>query len=182
MYEIGERKFFWSFGWGKNLETELGRDRYGSKLIHSYFLGWKVPARRSLNNGIFASANYRPYDAGGEVDFSLGCTHNLSSKLSLIPSLRLQGSSGDISAGFGATWVPLRTLAGHLGAECVVEDHGTLWRANLTLRGRLWRGLFFEDKFTGAYESHSYYSTQSDQPEHQESISLHQELYLGIMF
>ena len=183
MYDAYDRKISWAFGWGKKLETEMGRDRYGSKQIHSYSLRWKVPVRSSLNDGIFASANYRPYDAGGELDFSTGYTHNLSDKLSMIPFLRLQVSSPDFALGISATWVPLRTLSGNLGVEYSFDENfRDLWKINLTLKDRIWKGLFFEDKIVGAFKSYSNYFEDSDQIHNDWSITLRQELYLGIMF
>jgi len=184
MYELGERNYFWSFGWGRNLETELGRRKYGSKPIDSYSVRWKVPCRSPLDNGIFASANYRPYDAGGELDFSTGYTHNLSGKLSLIPFLKLQISSPGFALGLGATWVPLRTLSGNLGVEYSFDENfSDLWSTNLTLKGRLWKGLFFEDKLAGGFKVYNNNNFEySDQSRNDWSITIRQELYLGIMF
>ncbi|MDQ7797577.1 MAG: hypothetical protein RDU76_01365 [Candidatus Edwardsbacteria bacterium] len=182
MYEPNDQRGQWAFGWGKNLETELEWSKHLSKHIYSYSVRWKVPFDSSLQNGLFTEAYYSSYTNGKHLNINLGYVYNINKNLSIIPRLKLQGSS-NIALGISATWVPLKFISGNLGAENIFDNKsGTNINAQMSLKIRFWKGIFVEEKFINGYESNVYYSEHLQQTLSNTRIYLRQEQYLGITF
>lgn len=182
IYEYNDRTALWSFGWGKDIETELGWNRYHYSYIYSYALRWKVPFGTPLKNGVFAEAYYSSYENDNHLDINLGYVYNINKKLSIIPRLKLQGSSS-IAPGISATIVPLKFLSGNLGTEYVFDNvSGVIWKSDLNLKVRIWKGLFFEEMIAGEYESYVYYHEYINRTFRDWKFHLRQYQYLGVMF
>jgi hypothetical protein len=182
MYEPIDHMVQWSFGWGKNIETELEWNRHLYKHIYSYSVRWKVPFDSPLHNGLFTEAYYSSYTNGKHLNINLGYIYNINRNLSIIPRLKLQGSS-NIASGISVTWVPFKIISGNLGAENIFDNKsGTNINVQMSLKIRFWKGIFVEEKFIGGYESNEYYSEHLQQTLNYTRTSIKQEQYLGLMF